>query len=154
MDAHRLRNPWLSAGRVRGLTLIELVVALVVIAVAMVGLAGTFALLSGLVATEDAETFAREGRGCGEALLAVHEGPALELETQCAPSDDPSEWAEDDDVADLLAGACSDGVDLEVSCRVMPAADVAEDNPLSQVEIRRSGGGMPLLILQFPRETE
>ena len=154
MDVHRLRNPGLCADRVRGLTLIELVVALVIIAVAMVGLAGTFALLTGLVATEDAETFAREGRGCGEALLAVHEGPGLELETQCGAGDDPRDWAEEDDVADLLAGVCRDDVDLEVSCRVIPAAAVAEDNPISQVEIRRSGGGMPVLILQFPREAE
>ena len=141
--------------RFRGLTLIALVVALVIIAVAMAGLAGTFALLTGVAGTEDAEQYAREARGCGEALLAVHDGPGLDLQTQCGISDDPDAWAEEDSAgADVLAGACRDDVDLEVSCRVIPAADVPEDNPLSQVEIRRAGGGMPVLFLQFPREDD
>ncbi|WP_028491573.1 prepilin-type N-terminal cleavage/methylation domain-containing protein [Thioalkalivibrio sp. ALE19] len=142
--------------RVRGLTLIELVVALVIIAVAMAGLAGTFALLTGVAGTEDAEQYAREARGCGEALLAVHGASALDFGDSCnGNGDNPEDWAEEDSAGgDVLAGACRDDVDLEVSCRIIPAADAPEDNPLNQVELRRVGGGMPVLYLQFPREDD
>lgn len=135
--------------RVRGLTLIELVVALVIIGVAMAGLAGTFALLTGVAGTEDAEEYAREARGCGEALLAVHQGPGLQLHTQCGESDSPATWAEGD-AGEALGEICG-GASLQVRCTVDPDA---EGGPVSEVRIGPARVGMTALYLQFPREDE
>lgn len=131
--------------RSRGTTLIELLVGLVIIAVALAALATTLPLLTSLVATEDAEVFAREGRGCGEVLLAVHDAGGLDLSGCPATNVAAGDWADDAEAANALNAACGVAT-LELSCNAPGGADY------DVVEIGWSRGGMSSMNLQFPRD--
>ncbi|WP_018938948.1 MULTISPECIES: prepilin-type N-terminal cleavage/methylation domain-containing protein [unclassified Thioalkalivibrio] len=136
----------------RGTTLIELLIGLVIIAVALAALATTLPLLTSLAATEDAEEFARDGRGCGEVLLAIFDADSLDLSGCPASGVDPANWADEDapktaEAAALLNAACGHAT-LELSCTAPAGADYDE------VEIGWSRGGMSSLNLQFPRDED
>lgn len=134
-----------------GTTLIELLVGLVIIAVAMAALATTLPLLTSLAATEDAEEFARDGRGCGEVLLAVFDAGALAVNGCPASNVTPGAWSDPDaanstEAANALNAACGRAT-LELSC-------TAGGSDYHEIEIRRAGGGMTPLVLQLPRDED
>ncbi|MGM0553509.1 MAG: prepilin-type N-terminal cleavage/methylation domain-containing protein [Pseudomonadota bacterium] len=152
MQAPATRHP-ADRARLRGYgtTLIELLVGLVIIAVAMAALAATLPLLTSLVATEDAEEFARGGRGCGEVLLAVFDAGALDLSGCPASNVTPGIWSDLDasnstEAENALNAACGQAT-LELSC-------TAGAGDYHEIEIHRAGGGMTPLVLQLPRDED
>jgi len=59
--------------RQQGLTLLETIIAIIVLGFAMAGLASVYPLFQSLDDIEGADRFAREAQGCGELLLAANQ---------------------------------------------------------------------------------
>lgn len=104
----------------RGVTLIELVVALVILAVGLLALATTIPLFNRIVGAGDAEEYATEARSCAEVLIWLHEAPGDVLEPDC--NQDPGAAWLDQDNADaanyeaLLVEVCGEDAPVEVTC--------------------------------------
>ena len=120
-------KPYSLPGRQGGLTLIELIVGRVIIAVALTALMATIPILSGSSSARDADVLAREGRNCAELLLALHTTGDLNLSVDTTPS----AWASGD-ASTALEELCGDGDN-----RLTSVEATNEDSDIFKITISR-----------------
>ncbi|MCG5528639.1 MULTISPECIES: prepilin-type N-terminal cleavage/methylation domain-containing protein [Halorhodospira] len=108
-----------------GLTLLETIVAILVLGFAMAGLAAVVPLFQSLDDVDDIDRFARKAQGCAEVILACHravgedafDGSNVEGLDECGGLDDDDEDITVDDLLDTGTGNdCDIDVDLDAYC--------------------------------------
>lgn len=128
-------KPYSLPGRQGGLTLIELIVGMVILAVALTALMATIPVLSGSSSARDADALVRDGRSCAELLLALHSAGDLEL----TDSDNPVNWSSDNEAQNALESLCgADGL------------NISSNTANSAYDITITRGNVSPLLLRLP----